>query len=336
LLVYFFKVGEKTERRSFQTDTIQRFTGRIPAKKALNPSNISFIFSLSFPWNLKAATPILKTKNDWYSMKNHCITLLTDFGNQDGFAGIMKGVILSLNPAANIVDLSHKIPVHNIEAGAFVLDSAYRYFPPGTIHVAVVDPGVGSTRQIIACEAANYFFIAPDNGILKYIFQEFGIQKVIRITNADYFLSPISHTFHGRDIFAPVAAHLSLKPDLSPLGHWTRDFHRGRIPQLLIHENSISGEIIYIDHFGNMITNIPRQKFPDGIENHQITIRFRNHTLHGIRATYADGQPQELLGLWSSTGHLEIALPQDRAEVHSGLVTGDSVRLEWEASGATK
>lgn len=269
-------------------------------------------------------------------MKNKYITLLTDFNDHDGFAGIMKGVILSINPSVGVVDLSHKIPAHNIEAGAFVLDSAYRYFPTGTIHVAVVDPGVGSSRSIIACEAGGYFFLAPDNGILKYIFQEFGIQQVMRVTNPEFFREPVSHTFHGRDIFAPVAAHLSLKRDLTCFGQWTREFLHGKIPQLLIHENSISGEIIYIDHFGNLITNIPRSKVPDGIENSQMTIRFRNHTLHGIHPAYADGQANELLALWSSTDHLEIAINQGRAEVHADLVLGDSVRLEWGTPGATR
>lgn len=264
-------------------------------------------------------------------MNNRCITLLTDFGDQDGFVGIMKGVMLSINSRANIIDISHKIPAHNIEAGAFVLDSAYCYFPPGTIHVVVVDPGVGSERRIIACEAADYFFIAPDNGILKYLFHEFSVQQVVQLSNEQFFRSQVSDTFHGRDIFAPVAAHLSLQPELSRFGDWTPNFHRGRIPQLLIHENSISGEVLYVDHFGNMITNIPRESVPPGIKNDQITIRFRNHTLHGIHSSYTDGSHRELIGLWSSTGNLEIALKQNRADVHSGLVSGDSVRLEWDA-----
>ena len=266
-------------------------------------------------------------------INTNCITLLTDFGDQDGFVGIMKGVILTINPSVSVIDISHKIPAHSIEAGAYVLDSAYHFFPPGTIHVVVIDPGVGSNRQIIACEAENQFFIAPDNGILKFIFHDFGIQKVTNITNTDFFLPRISDTFHGRDIFAPVAAHLSLQPDLSNFGKQTTNFHSGRIPQLLIHENSISGEIIFIDHFGNMVTNIPRKKIPVDIENHQFTIRFRNHTLYGIHTAYANGQPKELISLWGSTGNLEIAIKQNRADVHSGLATGDSVRLEWEVSG---
>ena len=140
---------------------------------------------------------------------NGIITLLTDFGERDGFIGTMKGVILSINPKATIVDISHEIPAQDIEAGAFVLNNSYRYFPPGTIHVAVVDPGVGSNRKILAVQSDDYFFIAPDNQVLKYIFHASETLTVIEVLNKEFFLNKISQTFHGRDIFAPVAAHLS-------------------------------------------------------------------------------------------------------------------------------
>ena len=137
------------------------------------------------------------------------ITLLTDFGNQDAYVGIMKGVIAGINPFANIVDICHSISPQDIFSGAYLLYTSYKYFPRKTIHVVVVDPGVGSRRNIICVETKNYFFLAPDNGILSFIVQEERLKSIIRVTNSKYFLPSLSSTFHGRDVFAPVAAHLS-------------------------------------------------------------------------------------------------------------------------------
>jgi S-adenosylmethionine hydrolase len=257
------------------------------------------------------------------------VTLLTDFGITDGYVGIMKGVMLGINPRLQIVDLVHEIPPHQIHAGAYVLNSAYPYFPEGTIHVAVIDPGVGTNRSILICEANHQFFLAPDNGLLKYIFQTHQIQQVIRVTNSDYFRSSLSQTFHGRDIFAPVAAHLSLQKDVEAFGEWTSNFKRGNLPVLKTTKNFIAGEIVYIDRFGNLITNISPEALNSVPSGAQFWIRIGEYQINGITSCYSDGGVNEPIAIWGSSNSLEISINQSRADRFFDVDYGDEVRIEW-------
>ena len=244
--------------------------------------------------------------------KHPVITLITDFGTRDGFVGIMKGVIRCINPTAVIVDISHEIPPQDISAAGFVLNNAYSYFPTGTVHTIVVDPGVGSERAIILAEANNQFFLAPDNGVLASVIQNCHIQKVIDVTCTKYFRPEISNTFHGRDIFAPVAAHLAAGLNPEKLGKFTANFDHGQIPQLIFEEKAVQGKIVYIDIFGNLITNISRQVLPPNTVDARLRITFKNESISEIISSYQKGEPEKLMAIWGGTGNLELAIKNKR------------------------
>jgi S-adenosylmethionine hydrolase len=184
------------------------------------------------------------------------ITLTTDFGTRDWFVGTMKGVILGLQPRATIVDLTHEIPAGDVRAGAFALTAGCRFFPKGTVHVAVVDPGVGSARRAIAVQTEKYFFVGPDNGVLSFALAREKIKAIRQLTNEKFFLKNVSQTFHGRDLFAPVAAHLSRGVPIQRLGPALKDFVWLDWPRPRTTRAGIQGEVVYIDRFGNAITNI--------------------------------------------------------------------------------
>jgi len=247
------------------------------------------------------------------------ITLLTDFGARDGFVGVLKGVILSFNPHAHIIDIAHEIAPGDIDAGAFVLASAYSSFPPDTIHVIVIDPGVGTSRKPLCVRANSYYFVAPDNGILKWILFAHPDALVMELTKPQFFKTPVSNTFHGRDIFAPVAAHLSLGIPMSQLGKPYTAFDRGVIPVLRQGNESIAGEIIYIDRFGNLVSNIPGGYLQD---KNITKIVLPRHTISCLSPSYqsAGSGPLALIG---SHGFLEIALDGNNANeiLHYGIGT---------------
>jgi S-adenosylmethionine hydrolase len=256
---------------------------------------------------------------------NGIITLLTDFGEIDGFVGTMKGVILSINPHAKIVDISHQIPDQDIEAGAFVLNNSYRYFPKGTVHLAVVDPGVGSERKILAVQSDDYFFIAPDNQILKYIFHSNETLTVVEVLNKQFFLDNISQTFHGRDIFAPIAAHLSTGLCIAQLGRETKNYDRGAIDQPKITKSGIIGSIIYIDKFGNLITNITEKLICKPISSIKIGASIINRLSNSY--TEVDiGQPLAIIG---SSGYFEIAVRNGNAHQQLSLNRGEVIKIEF-------
>lgn len=188
------------------------------------------------------------------------IALLTDFGYKDNFVGIMKGVILGINPQVNLVDISHGVKPQSIFEAYFLLKNSYKFFPKGTIFVAVVDPGVGSKRKSILIETNDYFFIGPDNGIFSFL-ESHEIKNIVHLTNKEYFLKPVSSTFHGRDIFAPAAGFLSKGVSPEELGTLIKSIKRVEIPKPRIEKDKLVGEIIYIDGFGNLISNISREVF---------------------------------------------------------------------------
>jgi S-adenosyl-L-methionine hydrolase (adenosine-forming) len=257
---------------------------------------------------------------------NRIITLTTDFGWRDGFVGTMKGVILNLNPNAMLVDITHDIAPQNIEQGAFLFANSARYFPANTIHVVVVDPGVGSARRAIAIQAGETFFVAPDNGVLTFALGDWSsIIRVVHLNRPEFFLTPVSQTFHGRDVFAPVAAHLSLGVPLEALGDpisdWVRLSPAGMARRA---GDEIVGRVIHVDHFGNVITNIGEDLLV-GIDRTQVRVTIRGSRLRGISATYAAVARGELLALISSSGTLEIAVREGNAAQALKSVVGDEV-----------
>ena len=261
------------------------------------------------------------------------ITLLTDFGTQDEYVGLMKGVILSINPQAAVVDITHHIHSQDVVQAALTIHASYRYFPAGSVHLIVVDPGVGTDRALLALEKHKHFFIAPDNGVLTRLLEDADAAKLMRISNSDFFLSPVSRTFHGRDIIAPVGAHLSkgvglnkLGPEMDPQAAMRLDNLRARV----LKNGDIIGKIIAIDHFGNLISNIEKaQLAPYGPAGPRtgLKIKIGSRVIQGLSETYADVRPDALLALIGSRGYLEIAVNCGSAARNLKARQGDAVRV---------
>lgn len=253
------------------------------------------------------------------------IALLTDFGLKDPYVGVMKGVILRINPEARIIDLSHDIPPQGILDAYFLLSNSYRYFPDGTLFLTVVDPGVGSERKILAVETDAYTFVAPDNGVLGFLQKEGRIRRAVAVQNPRYALAPVSNTFHGRDIFAPAAAHLSRGLDLAKLGPAMDRIHRIAPPSPRINrEGVLTGEIVSIDRFGNLVTNIPGEPIAsaDAVE-----IRVGKTVIDRMTRSYAEGKKGKLFAIVGSTGNLEISVNKGSAAAKTGAEVGDPVRV---------
>jgi len=244
---------------------------------------------------------------------NGIITLLTDFGYRDGFVGTMKGVILGINSQARIVDITHDIPAGDIDFAGFVLKGTHRYFPAGTIHTIVVDPGVGSPRRAIAAQVGEHVFVAPDNGVLSWIFTDGGKPQVVDLTNKEYHLAKVSNTFHGRDVFAPVAAHLSRGIPLLQLGETVSEFVKRSVQQPYKEGASIQGEVIYIDRFGNLITNISAILLEETFPSAEFRVGVVGKKIVGLCRSYADVQPHQALAIINSFGLLEIAVRDGNA-----------------------
>lgn len=256
------------------------------------------------------------------------ITLTTDFGTSDAYVGVMKGVILGINPNVQIVDITHGVPPQDIHEAAFLIHSAYRYFPEGTIHTVVVDPGVGSDRGAIVCQTERASFVCPDNGILTYLLSEIENEEgqsgdVVAIQNRDYFLPEVSNTFHGRDIFAPVAAHLSVGVPLADIGPPVEGLVRLPIQIPQIFGNTLTGQIVKIDKFGNAITNIPEDALPTSAATYEIQIG--QMCLTRINRAYAESEVGEVLAIVGSFRMLEIAINGGSAADRFGLKRGDAV-----------
>lgn len=233
------------------------------------------------------------------------VTLLTDFGTTDYFVAAVKGVILTINPSATIVDITHEIPPQDIESGAFTLLTCYRDFPAGTIHVSVVDPGVGSTRRAIVVSAGSQYFVGPDNGLFSYILDIERSHKTFAITEEKYFRQPASTTFHGRDVFAPVAAALSNGVKANKFGPRIKDEVRLRSLSPVKRNAKLEGRIIHIDRFGNCVTNFART---DLREEKRLLVKRR--VVETFRKFYADedGPKNEVFAIWGSAGFLELSV----------------------------
>ena len=271
------------------------------------------------------------------------ITLTTDFGTGDAYVASMKGVILTTNPEAVIVDICHTIEPQNVLQAAFILGTAYKYFPTGTIHVAVVDPGVGSQRKAIILKTPTALFLAPDNGVLSYIINGMdktpaktttqiaanpeprklgGGLEAVAITNQDFWREPVSATFHGRDIFAPVAALLSVGMPLNRFGHSLSQVYAFPIPRPYKNDRgNLIGHVLHIDNFGNLITNVRSSDLPAG----RTEITIGKQQIHGISQFYA--QTEGLAAIMGSSGYLEISLKNGNAADSLGAKIGDEIKL---------
>ncbi|MCX8091909.1 MAG: SAM-dependent chlorinase/fluorinase [Verrucomicrobiae bacterium] len=254
------------------------------------------------------------------------ITLTTDFGLRDWFVGTMKGVIHRIAPRAVIVDITHEIPPGDIRSGAFALAAAWRFFPTGSVHVAIVDPGVGSARAAIAVRTARGTFVGPDNGVLSSALVGESILGIRRLTNERFFLTPLSHTFHGRDVFAPVAAHLCRGARFDTLGPEAEDFVR--LPQAPPRRcgGTIQGRVLYVDRFGNAITNIPNA----WIESARAGIFLRGKRIGPLASFYQAVPRGRAVGVPGSTGFLEVAVNGGNAAKRFGLKPGTAVRVRLE------
>ncbi len=292
------------------------------------------------------------------------ISLLTDFGTGDGYVGAMKGVILGLNPGVSLVDVTHEIPPQGVRAGAFVLHTVHRYFPPGTVQLAVVDPGVGTERAAVILDTGRALFVAPDNGLLSFVLAEgagLGTRphphplpkgegvlgsplplgegqgegsndlhpvaipsgwRAVRIAEPRFWLPNPSSTFHGRDIFAPVAAHLSLGEPMEGFGPAMESLAAFRIPVARrLPTGDLAGEVLHVDRFGNLITNLRAEDLPQG----EVVIEVAGQHLRGLRRSYSGGTG--LVALVGSSGYLEIALPGGSARGEVGRGAGTPVRV---------
>jgi S-adenosylmethionine hydrolase len=254
------------------------------------------------------------------------ITLTTDFGHHDPFVGIMKGVIAGINPNARVIDLSHDIPPQDVMAGALVLRHSVPYFPAGTIYVAVIDPGVGSARRPLLIECDGNYLVGPDNGVLSLALANKQPARLIHLSNSTYHLQPVSATFHGRDIFAPVAGYLSLGISAPAFGETVENFVQLKIPPIERLAHRIIGEILYIDGFGNLFTNISERDLR-GLTRDKMVVSLRDATIRGLASNYAAAVEGELVALVNSWGLLEIALSKGSARQRTAAQIGDKIEL---------
>jgi hypothetical protein len=259
------------------------------------------------------------------------ITLLTDFGTEDTYVGVMKGVITSICPSAQVIDLTHQVPPQDIATGAFLLDVSVDYFPEGTIHVAVVDPGVGTARKPLALRTAKAFFVGPDNGIFTLVLQRQKLLQAICLDNPRYHLSTVSSTFHGRDIFAPVAAHIACGVSVEELGTPIHRLQRLPLPRIRVDWEGIRATIVHIDRFGNAISNLSRAEYEAwrirwDVKEPAVQVAASNTTLP-IVSTYGDVPRGKPVALFGSSERLEIAVNGGSAALALALRRGDTIKV---------
>jgi S-adenosylmethionine hydrolase len=256
---------------------------------------------------------------------NGVITFITDFGATDWYAGAIKGVVLGINPGACIVDICQNIRRGDVIAAAFALKNSYRFFPKGTVHAVIVDPGVGSRRRILLARSEGYFFLAPDNGVLDFVLGERARKSARTLQNHRYWLKTVSNTFHGRDIFAPVAAHLSLGvaperfgPPCESRARLAYPFPRKR------GSRALEGEVIYVDTFGNLVTNIEE----GSLRGDTVIISIGGKRINGVKNSYMDVPDGELLAIYGSSGYLEISVNGGSAAEELGVTRGTKLLVE--------
>lgn len=252
------------------------------------------------------------------------ITLLTDFGNADGYVAAMKGVILGIMPHARLIDITHEVPPQEVAAGAFILSAHYRYFPSGTVHVAVIDPGVGTSRHAIACFHDGHYFVGPDNGLFDFCARA-APPPAVRLSRREFWRTALSNTFHGRDIFAPVAAHLAKGVALEELGDSftlkpQRPAHACKFEQ-----DILQGEIVFSDRFGNLISNITKEDLSRFAAGARIAIKLGSQTIQGLQASYGKVSAGEFVALINSFDLLEVGVNLGNAKVQLQATLGTPV-----------
>ncbi len=258
---------------------------------------------------------------------SNIITLTTDFGLKDHYVGTMKGAILSINPKAKLIDVTHNVPAFNVEEGAYLIGSSFFTFPKGTIHIVVVDPGVGSVRRPILVCTDHYYFIAPDNGVLSLVAERDNVKAIYHLDKPKFYLDQLSATFHGRDIFGPIAAYLAKGKSPQKLGTPIKDFNKLDLFTTTQTKDYISAKVIHIDHFGNVTLGFAFEKYRDLIVNKPFEIRVKDSVFSTLRETYFDvpqGSPLLLVG---SSGFLEVAIHQDSFAMINDIQVGERVEL---------
>ncbi|MDY6868137.1 MAG: SAM-dependent chlorinase/fluorinase [Chloroflexota bacterium] len=278
----------------------------------------------------KQATNIVGENPDPAHLKpSGIITLTTDFGLQDHFVGVMKGVIADITPQAQVIDISHNIQPQDVRAGAHMLTEAAPYFTPGTVHVAVVDPGVGTARRALAARIGPYFYVAPDNGLLTPILQKANDVgqpvEIINLTQPQYWLPEPSYSFHGRDIFAPVGAHLANGLPLEKLGDVIEDPILLHLPLPKRTSRGWHAEIVWVDTFGNLSTNLPESLLPEKTKD--IKVDIFGTTINGLTKAFGDAAKGDVIAFIDSTGHLAIAVVNGSAKQKLGAGVGDTVEI---------
>jgi S-adenosylmethionine hydrolase len=256
------------------------------------------------------------------------IALLTDFGTHDHYAGTLKGVLLSLCPEATLVDITHEIPPHDVLTAAIELAASYRYFPVGTIFLVVVDPGVGSTRRGLVADTGDYRFVAPDNGVLSLVLHESRPRKVVDLTERRYARPTVSKTFEGRDRFAPAAGWLAKGIELTAMGRPVSQWHVLEVPEPKASQQRLTGEVLRVDRFGNLVSNIDRKRFEQVRQDGGVQIAIDGQVVAHLVTTYAEAPTGTVCALFGSTDHLEVALNGGSAAQSLGLGRGAQVRID--------
>jgi S-adenosyl-L-methionine hydrolase (adenosine-forming) len=260
-------------------------------------------------------------------MSHPIVALLTDFGTRDHYVGTMKAVVLGVCPDATLVDIGHEIPPHDVLAGALELAASYRYFPAGSVFLVVVDPGVGSGRRALAAETKDYMFVAPDNGVLTAVFRETPPKHVIELTERKYARPTVSRTFEGRDRFAPAAGWLAKGVRLTSLGRALVDHQAIAIPVPQVTDDVIKGEVLRVDRFGNLITNVDQKTFERIARDAPVIVTIGSHPVPRVVNTYADVARGDLCALFGSTEHLEVAVSGGSAAERLALGRGAPVEI---------
>ena len=264
-------------------------------------------------------------------LANPIVTLTTDYGTSDHLVAVLKGVILKINPEVQIVDITHQVTPFDLLDGALAIASAYAYFPPRTIHVVVVDPGVGTERRPLLVSGQNQYFIAPDNGVLSGIFEKEQNFVVRHLTSEHYFLQPLSKTFHGRDVFAPVAGWLSKNWQPGSMGEEITDFKRFAMPRPKQGDGGMNGVVMKVDSFGNLLTTFRAEDLPaDALEKGEVKLQLASHSITKIVPTFASGNAGEAVAYIGSGGYLEVGINKGNASKTLGVGRGAPVVLAKE------
>jgi len=259
------------------------------------------------------------------------ITLTTDYGSSDHLVGAIKGVILKINPDAKVVDICHNVMPYDILDGALTIAHAYSYFPPRTIHLVVVDPGVGTERRPILVSADQHYFVAPDNGVLSMVYEKEPRITIRHVTSEHYFLNPVSNTFHGRDVFAPVAAWLSKNWQTASFGDEITDYVRFSIPKPKLSGQELKGVVLRIDNFGNLITNLTPEDWAQIVQpGGKFKIVLGNKEIRQLAQNYAHGAPRDAFAIVGSSGFLEISVNKGSAARTLGVQRGAEVTVQSE------